>query len=96
MITLDRLNALRVRCGMSHRDDPITMTRFFGHAHEELDHVDRYVGIVTRHKCAKVYTGCALTLPHSEYVGARLRRLERHVEANTPLNYFHLGAGAEA
>jgi hypothetical protein len=84
---IDRLNLLIARLELPYRAE--NSTEDF---HRVLDALDKHVGIITR-KSYYPYIGAPV--PRDEYVGARLRRLERHVEANTAPPYFWLGADAE-
>lgn len=88
---VDRLEALLKQVGCRGRIEAIEDS-----IHHILDRIDRTVGISTRHGCASAYVIGAKPFPQSEYVGARLARLERHVGANKTPALFWLGAEGEA
>ena len=63
--------------------------------HDRLDAIDKALGIITRHRRANLYTGDPGVALVNEYVGARLRRLEKRFEEILTPAYFWLGVQGE-
>lgn len=85
MTALDRVNVLLMHLHM------LPASRC---THELLDAIDKRAGILTRSRHPTKFKGDGLS--PKEYIGARLRRLERHINAQAIPPFFWLGADIES